>query len=147
MASQRVIRGVLGNFLGTYTSRYTDRDGYWLFGFAVSDLGTLTINLLAPDVNSLSPLLSSTVDLAAMKFQDQLQKAGLVRSQVREASLTIEKSLIPVAGSVNNHHCTGYHVRFLAGVVMEGGKRYERQTIVFAAPHNANIERRSARAN
>ncbi len=33
MATRRAINGVLGNFLGTYVSRYSDYDSYWLFGF------------------------------------------------------------------------------------------------------------------
>ena len=51
MASRRVIKGVLGNFLGTYVSRYSDYDGYWLFGFLVGDLGELRINLLGQSVS------------------------------------------------------------------------------------------------
>jgi len=31
---------VLKNFLGTYTSRYSDFQGYWLFGFLVPGLGS-----------------------------------------------------------------------------------------------------------
>ena len=46
MAKRRAIRGVLGNFLGTFTSRYSDYDGYWLFGFLVADLKDLRIDLL-----------------------------------------------------------------------------------------------------
>ncbi len=36
---RRIIKAVLDNFLGTYTSRYSDFHGYWLFGFLVKDLG------------------------------------------------------------------------------------------------------------
>ena len=35
MPTRRVIKSVLHNFLGTYTSRYSDYNGYWLFGFMV----------------------------------------------------------------------------------------------------------------
>lgn len=53
MPTQRAIRGVLGNFLGTYTSRYSEHDGYWLFGLVVAELGELEVNLLAdPDDGS-----------------------------------------------------------------------------------------------
>jgi hypothetical protein len=45
MATRRVIKSVLGNFLGTYVSRYSDYDGYLLFGFLVGDLVELRINL------------------------------------------------------------------------------------------------------
>ena len=46
MASRSVIKSVLWNFLGTYMSRYSDYDGYWLFGFLIEDMGELEINIL-----------------------------------------------------------------------------------------------------
>jgi hypothetical protein len=47
MATRRVIKSVLRNFLGTYTSRYSEIRGYWLFGFLVPDLGELHFDLLS----------------------------------------------------------------------------------------------------
>ena len=38
MPRRRTIKGVLDNFLGTYTSRYSDYDGYWLFGMVVGEV-------------------------------------------------------------------------------------------------------------
>ena len=81
------------------------------------------------------------------KFADQLQKAGLTRQLVREAWLTIHKLPGLVAGSVNNVPCTGHNVRFSAGAVMVGGRRYERDQVLFIAPHNPDVEGRSARAD
>ena len=44
MATADVIKSVLRNFLETFASRYTDYDGYWLFGFLVEhDLNELGI--------------------------------------------------------------------------------------------------------
>jgi len=82
---------------------------------------------------------------AAAQFADQMQKAGLVRSQVREAWLMIRKLPGHVAGSINGVPCTGHTVSFSAGAVMDGGRRYEREQVVFVAPHNAKVELRSAR--
>lgn len=145
MATQRVIKSVLSNFLGTYTSRYSDFNGYWLFGFLVSDLTELQIDLLLPTISDAFSPLEVAVRLAAAKFEQQVQKAGLTRSQVHEASLTIQKSFTAVDGSVNGHPCAGYNVTFAAAAVMVGGRRYEYQKIVFVAPHNADAEYRSAR--
>ena len=33
--ARRHLKSVLAGFLGTYTSRYSDFQGYWLFGFIV----------------------------------------------------------------------------------------------------------------
>jgi hypothetical protein len=45
----RKIRGVLHNFLATYSSRYSDYDGYWLFGVLAQESGHLQIDLVNPD--------------------------------------------------------------------------------------------------
>src|SRR5262245_28787953 len=101
MATRKAVRGVLGNFLGTYTSRYSDSDGYWLFGFLVADLGELRIDLLAPPASDSEGPLGLAVRSAAAKFADQMQKAGLVCPQIQEAWLTIRKLSGQTAGSVN----------------------------------------------
>jgi hypothetical protein len=140
------MRGVLGNFLVTYTSRYTDYHGYWLFGFLVADLGELQIDLLTSTATEPESPLGVAIRSAATKFEDQLRKARLARSQVREAALTIRRFPDSVEGVVNGHPSAGYKVSFLVGVVMDDGRRYERERVVFVAPHNLKIEHRSTRA-
>jgi hypothetical protein len=145
MATARVIRGVLGNFLCTYTSRYSNYDGYWLFGFLVAELGELRIDLLAPADRELSSPLSVAIRTAATKFEDQVRKAGLVPGQVREAWLILRRMPGLVDGLVNDHPCSGYNIRFLAGALMDSGRQYGRERVIFVAPHNASVERRSGR--
>src|SRR4029077_7714090 len=110
MATRRAIRGVLGNLLGTYTSRYSDYDGYWLFGFLVADLVELRIDLLATAVDDSHMPTGVAAQLAVERFDDQMRKAGLKRSQVREACVTIRRLPGMAEGSVNRHSCTGYRV-------------------------------------
>jgi hypothetical protein len=135
---------VLGNFLGTYISRYSDFEGYWLFGFLIGDLTEFRIDLLVPIAGVAGTPLDVAVRSAAAKFEDQLRKAGLTRSQVREAWLELRKLPSPVEGSVNGHLCIGHRLLFAAGAVMESGRRFEREQNVFVAPHNAEVEWRSA---
>jgi hypothetical protein len=45
MASLRAIKCALHNFLGTYSSRYSEYSGYWLFGFLVNDLTRIDFDL------------------------------------------------------------------------------------------------------
>lgn len=142
----RAIRGVLANFLGSYTSRYSDYDGYWLFGFLVNDLSELRIDLLASPTGESGNPLGLAVRFAAAKFADQVEKAGLLRSQIREGWLTIRKLSGQEASSVNGVPCAGHIVGFSAVAVMEGGQRYEREQNMFVAPHNAEVERQSMRA-
>src|ERR1700735_5072355 len=98
----RIITGVLHNFLGTYTSRYSDYGGYWLFGMLVGDVGELRINLLAPNAGATGHApLAAAIQLAAQKFRDQMDKAGLAASFVREAYLDVTRLPEAKRGLVN----------------------------------------------
>jgi hypothetical protein len=145
MATRRVIKGVLENFLGTYVSRRSDYGGYLLFGFLIGDFAELRINLLGQGVSDPDTPVGVAVLSAAARFEDQRQKAGLARPQLREAWLTIRRSPGSVWGSINGRPCAGFYFRFVAQAVMDDGKSYERERVVFIAPHNAGIELRSAR--
>src|SRR5688572_19645518 len=144
MATRRAIRAALRNFLGTYTSRYTEYGGYWLFGFLVGDLVELEVDLLrqggAPD----SPT-GHAVRAATAKFEDQLRKAGVARAHVEKAWLTIRKRPERVQGSINGHPSPGHDLCFLAGAVMDSGLRFECEEVVFVAPHDAGLELQSGR--
>ena len=47
MVSERAMKSVLHNFLETYTSRYSDYDGFWVFGFIVETMLPANIDLMA----------------------------------------------------------------------------------------------------
>ncbi len=142
MASSRVIKGVLRSFLGTYSSRYTDYRGYWLFGFLVSELDELVVNLLSPGAVGPQPALATAQKLAATKFEDQVRKAGIRPAQIREAWLSMKRSPEAARGSVNDHPCAGWPVTFQAGALMDNDRRYEDKEVVFVAPHDPQVERR-----
>ena len=142
MATRRVIRGVLGNFLGTYTSRYSDHDGYWLFGFLVADLGELMINLLGQDESTPTSAVSAAISSAVTKFDEQRRKADLALAHIREAWLTIQRLSGEENGWVNNHWSSGFGVRFTVAAVMDNGRGYKHGKVVFVAPHNPEFESR-----
>jgi hypothetical protein len=145
MAKRNVIRGVLRNFLGTYTSRYTDYRGYWLFGFLVSDLGELDFDLLDQAESGLDTPLAVSKRLAAARFADQLRKAGLNPSRVREARLRIRRSPELTKCWVNGPARAGYNVAFRVLSLMDNGRAYECEHVVTVARHDPLIEQRSAR--
>jgi hypothetical protein len=145
---RRIIQGVLHNFLGTYTSRYSDFDGYWLFGLLVGDVGELGIDLLNPSVDATaSAPVAAAIQLAAQKFREQMEKAGLSISSAREARLNIARLSDSQRGVVNGQVCAGHNVRFVARLVSNYGRTYESEMSVFVAPHDAANERRSTRGN
>lgn len=146
MARRRRITSVLHNFLGTYTSRYSDYDGYWLFGMVVSHIDALDIDLLHGADTSLGTSPDAVViRLAGERFAEQVEKAGLSVSCVREARLSITKSAVVKNGPVNGHVCAGHDVRFAARATSDLGRTYERAISVFVAPHNPRVEVRSTR--
>lgn len=147
MKPRRIIKSVLHNFLGTYTSRYSDYNGYWLFGMWVRDVGELRIDLLCPSVETTTPpAVVAAIELAAHKFQEQMEKAGLSVLCAREAWLDVTRSRDLRLGLVNGRMSAGHTVRFVARVVSDCGKTYEHEVSVFVAPHNAEVERRSLAA-
>lgn len=144
--SRKAIKGVLHNFLETYTSRYSDYDGYWLFGMLISESEQFMVDLLhiGDDRSEVTAIMTARL-FAVMKFKEQMEKAGLNLSCIREAQLTITKSPDLRIGYVNGHRSAGFDVIFAARAVSPNGKTYERQKSVFVAPHDPEVELRSMR--
>jgi hypothetical protein len=142
MATRRVIKSVLRSFLGTYTSRYTDYEGYWLFGFLVEDIGELEFDLLSQGGNLDTPLATAE-QLAIVKFADQVRKAGLKPEWVTEARLGITKRPDAIRGSVNGRVCDGYEVYFRVSSKMDDDRHYACEQVSFVAPHNPQVEKKS----
>ena len=148
MPSRRAIKGVLDNFLGTFTSRYSDLGGYWLFGFLIENIEQIRTDLLAADstVSDTTPAAVAR-GLAATRFAEQIEKAGIPKAWFREARLEAAKMPGTRVGPINGRICCGYEVRFLVKVVTDLGRGYERALPVFVAPHNPAVEIRSTRAS
>lgn len=134
MPTRRVIKGVLGNFLGTYVSRYSDYNGYLLFGVFVCALDELRVNLLDQIAgDSISPV-GVAIRLAVAKFEEQRQKACFPSARIREAALTLRRLPGLVTGPARGHERQGYKVSFRVVAVLDDGKIYERERVEFIAP-------------
>ena len=144
--SRKAINSVLYNFLETYTSRYSDYDGYWLFGMLVVRMEQMNIDLFdAKGDLYKDAVMATAARLASTKFKDQMEKAGLNLSCIREGHLTITKSPDLRKGNVNGRTSTGFELNFEARAVSIHGKIYERRKLLFAAPHDPLAELRSVR--
>ena len=142
----RVLKGALHNFLATLTSRYSDHDGYWLFGFLVVDQLPLQMDLLHPDttLEADSPL-SSLNQTAIRKFAEQLRKNGAARQNLMAASLTVRRAPHRVHGWQNGHYVPGSEVVVSAQAQTITGRIHQRTITTFVAPHNPDFELRSGR--
>jgi hypothetical protein len=150
MATRRIIKSVLHNFLGTLSSRYSDWHGYWLFGFVVNDLERLDHDLLIPVAGSPDETpLAHIRSLATIKFLEQLSKARLDPIHIREATLILERLPERVEVQYNPYTdpytTSGYRVRFMVSAITDLGKVYECEQIVAVAPHDWTHESQSTR--
>ena len=144
MATRRALNSVLTNFLGTFVSRYSSYDGFWLFGFLVSTPQPLRFDLLhGAEKLGITPVAVGA-NLAVMKFREQLNYHGLDASQVQSGEVVIERLDGQIEGQVDSRPCIGHHVRVAGRVVSDQGKVYCAQRIMFVAPHNPEVERRNA---
>lgn len=148
MARHQNIKGVLNGFLGTFTSRYSDYKGYWLFGVLLKDMEQLKIDLLNPEkIVAASEPEALAKRIAKEKFAEQMTKAGLEISPLQEAFLEITTRPGTVMGLVNGRASEGRNVNFRARVLFRNGKECESNKLVFVAPNNPGIEQRSARVS
>lgn len=146
MPHRKSLKGVLDNFLGTFTSRHSDLSGYWIFGMIISDLNRHRIDLLGPGPDG-SDALATAGRLACQRFHEQLLKPGLAPACVREATLELERTSRSRSVNVNGLMATGHELALTARVVTDLGKTYERRQSIFVAPHDPTVESRSARAD
>lgn len=140
MPSRRVLKSVLHNFLGTFSSRYSDLRGYWLFGQLPADLDRWVVDLRGDPPEGEAPLEVAR-RLAIRRFQEQLGKAGLDRSVVREAVLSWARDA-PALGRQGEFEARGHRVELHVRVVTDRGSIIERRQFSFVAVHDPSRERR-----
>lgn len=137
-------RGALDGFLGTFMSRYSCFDGYWLFGFLVSELAELQLDLLDQTLRAPTTPLETAKALAGAKFRDQLAKRSLSPTGLSSARLVLTRGK-PSAELSGDRVRSGYVVNFDCRVVDQGGRQFQLARSAFVAPHDPQCERRSAR--
>ncbi|MDB5343366.1 MAG: hypothetical protein JWP89_1743 [Schlesneria sp.] len=131
-------------------SRYSDFDGYWLFGFLVGTGESLEIDLLASQVETSSPEEKAAF-LAQKKFADQLRKVGIGTSQIRSAGTRITRSpdrmrsRLYVIGPLPPHELERdcYVVTCRAEVTLQDETVFAVERAMFVAPHDPSVECRS----
>ena len=126
MPHRKDLKSVVHNFLGTYTSRYSDNDGWWVFGLAEPQLTDARLDLLST-LNNVHDPLSAATQLAQLRFSEQLAKAKIPGSFVREAHLTVTRSPEPSRGQVNGRWCDGHIFTFAVRVVSDHGRHSRRR--------------------
>ena len=135
------MKSVLAGFLGTFASRYSDYQGYWLLGLVEPDLDGWTVDLLGPALTGGSPAVDAR-RLAIRRFAEQVSKSGLDLGLIREAVLNATVAPGTAQGWHGDVVSAGRRVRFFVHAVMDNGHVYEAEQEVFVAPHDPELERR-----
>ena len=146
MPSRKLLTSVLRGFLGTYVSRYSDLDGYLVFGLASDALDGLDVDLTtdAPPP-SLDPV-SEVRRLAIRRFAEQLARVGLPGSVVRSATLAVRRVPDPRDRLETGRRVpTGHDYEFSVSVVTDLGRPYRAGCRAFIAPHAPDVFTRSTR--
>jgi hypothetical protein len=108
---------VLGNFLSAFGSRYSDRDGWWLIGLLVPELGVLEINLLDdPPARDRTPVAHFAAHRAREVFSKLAALAGVDR-YVREATVILSRRDTREQALVNGHFSPAFEVDVIARAV------------------------------
>jgi hypothetical protein len=138
------MNGVLAGFLDTYTSRYSDFEGYWIFGFIVETIEVLEIDLLAKPTSA-AGAIAAAENLARAKFCEQLRKHGFATSAASAGNLRISPGVDEVERLAGDLRRSGRDLTFHASVLSDTGTRYTRAKVVFVASHDPRFEQRSNR--
>lgn len=135
---------MLHNFLRTFTSRYSDFDGYWVFGVVVEELNDARIDLLGPaDRGAGSAPMRALVHIARDRFRNQLAKHRLTPSLLKAAELLIARA--PEKAAEARVNGRGYEVTVSVRAVTDLDTEYVSSVSIFVAPHDPNRESRSKR--
>ncbi len=142
---RRAINGTLHNFLGTLASRYSDYDGYWIFGFLVKKLSHSTLDLLHDESATVdrTPAWSAFANLARRRFAEQLH-LNSVTTFVRRATLDVDRGRA-LSGAQNGAVSAGYELTLSVEIASDLGRLYRDRLSFFVAEHHPGIESRSRR--
>jgi nitrate reductase beta subunit len=119
-------------------SRYSEFDGYCLFGFLVHQ-PTLTIDLLVAPSIEVNCARGAAAQRATTAFADQVGKAGLTMDRIERASVSICTGDGVRRVMVGTLVCDGYEVVVEARARI-AGREYRRARTVFVAPHDPTVE-------
>jgi hypothetical protein len=131
-------------FLGTIISRYSNYDGYWIYGFLIKQHESIEINLLDSIDNypGRNPLKYFT-RISINKFHTQVIKNQINEKDIQEAKLTVRNTNITSWGFVNRERSIGFDVVVEIVIVKSNGRKIVEKKNIFVAPHNPSKELRN----
>ncbi|MEM7246244.1 MAG: hypothetical protein AAF533_12925 [Acidobacteriota bacterium] len=146
MTTRRAIKGVLHDFLGSFTSRNSDYRGYWLLGQLLPEPEQRELDLIGRPTGG-GGAWGFARDLALRLFQEQVLATGLGLEDVDAATLEWCRGDGVMSLSKKNPRVIGYRVRLRVRATMVGGRCFERHvTLDYVSPRDPRRDRRSTRS-
>ena len=143
MKVRRRITGALASFLDTYISRYTDLNGYWLFGQLLVEASNTQLPIISGEAQlPVLPISRHATILGRKKLFEQLDKHHIPREFVKEADLRFEKKEESY-GWIEHRRVRGYLVVLTANAISDLGKKYTCHARIFVSPHDPEVERQT----
>ena len=151
MPTRRRIKSVLHGFLGTVVSRHSKSNGYWLFGVFEHTLAGRRINLLGvgntPETSGANSVngelgpedFDGVAQLARRKFAEQVYRHGFEMDILASAEWVIARCAPALETHASGFLRRGSYFVFRATVGIDQ-RAYQRQTVVFVAPHEPTLE-------
>jgi hypothetical protein len=148
MKCRRQIPGVLRSWLDTLVSRYTDYDGYWVWGMLQNETHSLDISIKGPDSNlSLTRLQLSLLGYSRRRAQELFDLSPVPFDVISELSLSVQTMPDRVMVRQGTHISNGFITNLAACATSDLNKKY-RVTVQFGvAPHSFWHEHRSSRTS
>lgn len=140
MPARRQFKGVLDNFMGTFTSRYSGYRTGWLYAHLVEHLGVLKFNLFEDAPTGTDPI-SYAHRLAIERFGEQMAKARVSRDQIKAASVRIWRDKEPIWGH-RGEPCWGYRVHVVGRAEDVRGLAFESTYSHWVAPYEEEREKK-----
>ncbi len=142
------INGALAGFLGRFTSRNADYQGYWLIPFLLDLHEPIQIELLA--YTEVKGKMADDIRAVATRFaqitlSEQLKFVERTPAELQRASLLITSSSESEQRLAGSHVRECFPMKLKVQVKTNSGREFARDLSLFVAPFDPSLARRSTR--
>jgi len=135
------LQAAIDHFLDRYVSRFSEFNGYWLFGFLVRDNLNLEIDLLDEGNTGGRSPAGVARSIAVHEFQQLIARTP--PHHVSQARLTIKTSDQSVEQLAGGALRRGHEMTFEVDVTTDEGTTHHATCARFVAPHDPALEKMS----
>jgi hypothetical protein len=145
----KALKGIAHGLLRTFVSRNNDLNGYWGLGVLrlfseTNRMPVITLELLDKEPNLSDSPIHATRDIYQKWFYSAIEKFGIYRSEIAQASISIRFSTFDELPSTVRD-TRGEPYECIVNIVRVDGKKYQASKVGVCALHDPAKERRRLR--